>query len=101
MADFKLKPLADRLIIEIEDEGQGRTATGLYIPETAKDKPQRGHVIAVGPGARNEDGERIPMDVQEGDTILFGKYAGTDIKLNGTEVKIMRESDVLAIIEEK
>ncbi len=100
MGELKLRPLADRLVIEPLEQEE-RTASGLYIPETAKEKPQQGRVIAVGPGAYREGtGERIPMDVKEGDRVLFAKYAGTEVKVNGKELKILKESDVLAIIEE-
>lgn len=95
---MKLKPLGDRLVVKpIEQEEQ--TASGIYLPETAKEKPQQGEVIAVGPGARNEKGERIPMDVQLGDVVLYAKYAGTNVKVQGDELLILRESDVLAIVE--
>ncbi|HEC21345.1 MAG TPA: co-chaperone GroES [Chloroflexi bacterium] len=101
MTKLKLRPLADRLVVE-PIEQQDRTETGLYLPETAKEKPQQGRVLAVGPGTYREgSSERIPLDVKEGDRVLFGKYAGTDVKLNGTELKILKESDVLAIIEEE
>lgn len=99
MSKLKLRPLGDRLVVEPK-EAENRRESGLFIPETAKEKPQQGVVLAVGPGAFKEDGSaRIPMDVEEGDTVLFGKYAGTDIKLEGKEVKILKESDVLAIVE--
>ena len=97
---IKMRPLADRLIIE-PSEQEERTTTGLYIPETAKEKPQQGTVLAVGPGAFAEGkSERIPMDVKAGDKVLFAKYAGNEIKLDGKELKILKESEVLAIIEE-
>ncbi len=100
MGELKLRPLADRLVIEPLEQEE-RTASGLYIPETAKEKPQQGRVIAVGPGAYREGtAERIPMDVKKGDRVLFAKYAGTEVKVNGKELKILKESDVLAIIEE-
>jgi chaperonin GroES len=100
MAKLKLRPLADRLVVEPLEQEE-RTAGGLYIPETAKEKPQQGTVLAVGPGAYKENSsERIPVDVKKGDKILFAKYAGSDIKLNGSELKILRESDVLAVIED-
>ena len=100
MAKLKLRPLADRLVVEPLEQEE-RTSGGLYIPETAKEKPQRGVVLAVGPGSFKENSsERIPVDVKKGDKVLFAKYAGSDIKLNGTELKILRESDVLAVIEE-
>ncbi len=77
------------------------TAGGIVLPDTAKEKPQQGTVIAAGPGARDEDGDRIPMDVKVGDRILFAKYAGTEIKMDGKKVLILRESDILGIIENK
>jgi chaperonin GroES len=95
---MNLKPLGDRLVAKpVEQEDQ--TSTGIYLPETAKEKPQQGRVIAVGPGERNEKGERIPMDVQVGDTVLYARYSGTNIKLDGQEYLILRENDVLAIVE--
>jgi len=95
---IKLKPLGDRLIVEpIEKEEV--TASGIILPETAKEKPQEGEVLAVGPGRRDEDGDRIPMDVKEGDRVLFAKYAGTPYKLESNrEVLVLRESDILAIV---
>jgi chaperonin GroES len=75
------------------------TASGIVLPETAKEKPQKGTVLAVGPGDRDEDGDRIPMDVKEGDTVLFAKYSGTEIKMDGKKLLILRESDVLAILK--
>ncbi|MDX1600931.1 MAG: co-chaperone GroES [Anaerolineales bacterium] len=94
-----LKPLGDRLIVKpIEQEET--TPGGIVLPETAKERPQRAEVLAAGPGARDEDGERIPMDVSVGDTVLFAKYSGTEIKIDGDEVLILRESDVLALVEE-
>jgi chaperonin GroES len=100
MADLKLRPLADRVVIEPLDQEE-RTASGLYIPETAKEKPQQGVVVAVGPGARKDDsGERHPLDVQVGDRVLFARYAGTDFKVHGKELKILKESDLLAVIVE-
>ena len=95
---MNLKPLGDRLVIEpVEQEEQ--TASGIFLPETAKEKPQQGKVVAAGPGARKESGERIDLDVKVGDTVLYAKYAGTTIKLDGTEYLILKESDVLAIVE--
>ena len=90
-----LQPLGDRLIVEVLDE-EDVTASGIVLPDTAKEKPQRGKVLAVGPGPRDEDGEYIKMDVEEGDEIIFSKYGGTEIKLGTDEVLILRESDVLA-----
>ena len=94
---LKLKPLGGRLIIEpIEQEEM--TAGGIILPETAKEKPQEGNVLAVGPGDRDDKGERVPMDVQVGDKVLFAKYSGTEIKMEGKKLLIMRESDILAIV---
>ena len=90
-----LKPLGDRLIVEVLEEEE-TTVGGIVLPDTAKEKPQRGRVLAVGPGARDDDGEHIPMDLEEGDEIIFSKYGGTEIKLGTEEVLILRESDVLA-----
>ena len=96
---LSLKPLGDRLVVEpIEQEEM--TAGGIVLPDTAKEKPQKGKVLAAGPGARNDAGERIALDVAVGDTVLFAKYAGTEIKLTGKKVLVLRESDILAIIEE-
>ena len=93
-----LKPLGDRLIVEpIEQEEM--TAGGIVLPDTAKEKPQKGKVIAAGPGARNDAGERVALDVAVDDIVLFAKYAGTEIKLEGKKVLVLRESDILAIIE--
>ena len=99
MSIKKLKPLGDRLIVEpIEKEEV--TASGIVLPETAKEKPQEGEVLAVGPGRRDEEGKRIPMDVKEGDRVLFAKYAGTEVKLEtDRKVLVLRESDILAIVE--
>ena len=94
---MKLKPLGDRVVVKpIEQEEI--TAGGIVLPETAKEKPQRGSIVAVGPG-KVEDGKRVELDVKEGDTVLFAKYAGTEIKVEGEKVLILRESDILAIIE--
>ena len=90
-----LQPLGDRIIVEVlEDEET--TVSGIVLPDTAKEKPQRGRILAVGPGARNDKGELIPLEVGEGDEIIFSKYGGTEIKLGAEEVLILRESDVLA-----
>ncbi len=100
MADTKLRPLADRVVIEPVEQEE-RTQSGLFIPESAKEKPQQGKVTAVGPGAYKEGtDERIPVDVEVGDIVLFGKYAGTDIKLNGKDIKILKESDILGVVQE-
>ncbi len=90
-----LKPLGDRLIVEVLEEEE-TTVGGIVLPDTAKEKPQRGRVLAVGPGARDDNGEHVPMDLEEGDEIIFSKYGGTEIKLGTDEVLILRESDVLA-----
>jgi chaperonin GroES len=93
-----LKPLGSRVVVEpIEEEEV--TAGGIVLPETAKEKPQKGKILSVGPGDRDEEGRRIPMDVKVGDTVLFAKYAGTEVKVEGKKLLILRESDILAIIE--
>lgn len=96
---MKLKPLGNRVVIE-PLEAEEVTAGGIVLPETAKEKPQKGRVLSAGPGERDEDGKYIPMDVKAGDTVLFAKYAGTEIKVDGKKLLILRESDLLAIIEE-
>ncbi len=95
---IKLKPLGDRLVVEPKEQEQ-TTASGLVLPETAKEKPQEGVVLAVGPGRRDEDGDRIDMDVVVGDVVLFAKYAGTEVKVGDKKLLILKESDVLAIVE--
>ena len=95
---MKLRPLGDRLVVTIQEE-QESTPTGLMLPETAKETPQRGEVIAVGNGRYNDDGDRIPMDVQVGDVILYAKYGGSELKVDGMKLLILQESDVLAVIE--
>jgi chaperonin GroES len=95
---MKVKPLNDRVLV-LRIEETERTAGGIIIPDTAKEKPQEGKVIAVGAGRLNDDGKRIPLEVKEGDRILFGKYSGTEIKIEGVEHLIMREDDILAIVE--
>jgi len=94
---LKLKPLGDRLVVK-PLESEEVTPSGIVLPETAKEKPQKGEVLAVGPGARDEEGKRIAMDVAVKDTVLFAKYAGTEIKLDGEKLLILRESDILAIL---
>ena len=94
---MKLKPLGDRLVVEPR-EREAVTASGLVLPETAKEKPQEGEVIAVGPGRRDEDGKRIEMDVKVGDIVLYAKYGGTEIKIEDKKLLILKESDVLAIV---
>ena len=95
---MKLKPLGGRVIVEpIEQEEM--TAGGIILPETAKEKPQEGKILAAGPGDRDEDGKRIAMDVKVGDRVLYAKYSGTEVKMDGKKLLIMRESDILAIVE--
>jgi chaperonin GroES len=95
---LSLKPLGDRVVVEpIEQEEV--TAGGIVLPDTAKEKPQQGLIMAAGPGARDEDGERIGMDVKVGDKVLYAKYSGTEFKVDGKKLLILRESDLLAIIE--
>lgn len=99
MAEVNLKPLADRVIVEPMEEEEV-TSSGIILPETAKEKPQRGTLIAVGPGKKDEQGKVIPMDVKVGDVVLYAKYAGTEVKLDGgRQVLVLRESDILAIVE--
>ncbi|RMG98959.1 MAG: co-chaperone GroES [Chloroflexi bacterium] len=95
---LKLKPLGDRLVVEPK-EREETTPSGLVLPETAKEKPQEGEVLAVGPGRRDDSGKRIEMDVAVGDRVLFAKYAGTEVKIDGKKLLILKESDVLAIVE--
>ena len=90
-----LQPLGDRLIVEVLEEEE-MTTSGIVLPDTAKEKPQRGKVLAVGPGSRNDEGQLVPMEVAEGDEIIFSKYGGTEVKVGGEEVLILRESDILA-----
>jgi len=95
---LNLKPLGSRLVVEpIEQEDV--TASGIVLPETAKEKPQKGKVLSMGPGDRDEDGKRIPMDVKVGDTVLYAKYSGTEIKIESKKLLIIKENDVLAIVE--
>lgn len=95
---MNLKPLGDRVVIK-PSEQEEQTTTGIFLPETAKEKPQQGKVVAAGPGARKESGDRIDMEVHVDDTVLYAKYAGTSIKLEGQEYLILKETDVLAIVE--
>lgn len=95
----QLKPLGDRLVVKPQEQEE-TTASGLVLPETAKEKPQQGVVLAIGPGRRDDDGKRIEMDVAIDDVVLYAKYAGTEIKLEGEKLLILKESDVLAILEE-
>lgn len=95
---MNLRPLQDRIIVKRLEE-ENVTAGGIFIPDTAKEKPQRGEVFAVGKGKMTEDGKLLPMDVKAGDKVLFGKYAGTEIKIDGVDYLIMREDDILGVIE--
>ena len=94
-----IRPLHDRLIVKRLEEGEQKSAGGIIIPDTAKEKPQEGKVLAVGKGKTNDDGKTIPLDVKAGDRILFGKYAGSEIKVDGEEHLIMREEDILGVLE--
>ena len=95
---MKFRPLHDRVVVRRLEEEE-RTKGGIIIPDTAKEKPQQGEVIAVGPGARNEQGQLVALDVKEGDRILFGKWSGTEVKIDGEDLLIMKESDILGVIE--
>jgi chaperonin GroES len=95
----QLKPLGDRLVVKPQEQEE-TTASGLVLPETAKEKPQQGVVLAIGPGRRDDDGKRIEMDVAVDDVVLYAKYAGTEIKLEGEKLLILMESDVLAVLED-
>ena len=92
------RPLGDRVVVRRVEE-EAKTKGGIIIPDTAKEKPQEGEVIAVGPGARDEDQKRIPMDVKPGDRILFGKWSGSEVKIDGDDLLIMKESDILGILD--
>jgi chaperonin GroES len=95
---MNFRPLHDRVVVRRLEEEQ-KTTGGIIIPDTAKEKPMQGEVVAVGPGARTEDGKLIPLDVKAGDTILFGKWSGTEVKIDGVELLIMKESDIMGVIE--
>ena len=95
---MKFRPLHDRVVVR-RLEAEEKTAGGIIIPDTAKEKPMEGEVIAVGPGARDEAGKLVPLDVKDGDRILFGKWSGTEVKLDGEELLIMKESDIMGIVE--
>lgn len=95
---MKVRPLHDRILVKREEEGEEKVG-GIIIPDTAKEKPQRGKVVAAGNGKVNDDGKRQPLDVKAGDRILFGKYSGSEVKIDGDEYLILREEDVLAILE--
>jgi len=95
---MKIRPLNDRVLVSREEEEQ-KSAGGIIIPDTAKEKPQRGKIVAAGPGKMGEDGKRVPLEVKAGDRVLFSKYAGTEIKLDGVEHVFMKEDDILSIVE--
>jgi len=97
---MRIKPLGDRVLVKRVEEAESKTKGGIIIPDTAKEKPQEGRVIAVGTGKVLEDGRKVPLEVKEGDRVLFGKYAGTEVKIEGEEHLILREDDILGIIEE-
>ncbi|MGN6183117.1 MAG: co-chaperone GroES [Thermoanaerobaculia bacterium] len=97
-SDLRLRPLYDRIVVR-RKEAQERTASGLYIPDTAKEKPQQAEVVAVGEGKFDDSGKRMKLDVKKGDTVLIGKYSGTEIKIDDVEYTILREDEVLAIVE--
>ena len=97
---MKFRPLHDRVVVR-RLEGEEKSKGGIIIPDTAKEKPQEGEIIAVGPGARDESGKLVPLDVKSGDRILFGKWSGTEVKIDGEEFLIMKESDVMGVIEGK
>ncbi|MEQ8400896.1 MAG: co-chaperone GroES [Roseitalea porphyridii] len=97
MAEMNFRPLHDRVVVR-RVESEEKTVGGIIIPDTAKEKPQEGEVIAVGPGGRDDDGDLIPMDVKAGDRVLFGKWSGTEVKLNGEDLLIMKESDIMGVL---
>jgi chaperonin GroES len=96
---MKFRPLHDRVVVR-RIEAEEKSSGGIIIPDTAKEKPSQGEVIAVGPGGRDESGKLIPIDVREGDRVLFGKWSGTEVKIDGQELLIMKESDIMGIIDE-
>jgi chaperonin GroES len=96
---MKFRPLHDRVVVR-RLEAEEKTAGGIIIPDTAKEKPQQGEVVAVGPGGRDESGKLIPLDVKAGDRVLFGKWSGTEVKLDGEDLLIMKESDIMGVLDE-
>ncbi len=96
---MKFRPLHDRVLLRRVEESE-KTAGGIIIPDTAKEKPMQGEIVAVGPGARDEDGQIVPLDVKPGDRVLFGKWSGTEVKIDGEELLIMKESDIMGVLEE-
>jgi len=97
MAKLKFRPLHDRVVVK-RIEAEEKTAGGIIIPDTAKEKPMQGEIVAVGPGGRDENGKLVPIDVRAGDKVLFGKWSGTEVKLDGDELLIMKESDIMGVI---
>ncbi|MGM0560405.1 MAG: co-chaperone GroES [Pseudomonadota bacterium] len=97
---MKFRPLHDRVVVRRIEENE-RTAGGIIIPDTAKEKPMQGEVVAVGPGARNDKGELVALDLKEGDRIIFGKWSGTEVKIDGEDLLIMKESDIMGVLEGK
>jgi chaperonin GroES len=95
---MKFRPLHDRVVVR-RVEGESKTAGGIIIPDTAAEKPQQGEVLAVGPGARDESGKLVPLDVKKGDKVLFGKWSGTEVKIDGQELLIMKESDIMGVLD--
>jgi chaperonin GroES len=95
---MNLKPLGDRVVVKPLDDDEQRTPSGLVIPDTAKEKPQTGEIVAVGPGGRDDDGDRIPLDVSVGDVVLYSKYGGTEVKHEGVEYLVVSERDLLAVV---
>ena len=95
---MKFRPLHDRVVVKRVDEDT-KTKGGIIIPETAQEKPMQGKIIAVGPGARDESGKMVPLDVKKGDTVLFGKWSGTEVKIDGDELLIMKESDIMGVLD--
>ena len=96
---MKFRPLHDRVVVK-RIEAEEKTAGGIIIPDTAKEKPQQGEIVSVGPGGRDESGRLVPLDVKAGDRVLFGKWSGTEVKIDGVEFLIMKESDIMGILEE-
>jgi chaperonin GroES len=96
---MKFRPLHDRVVVR-RLEAEEKTAGGIIIPDTAKEKPQQGEVVAVGPGGRDESGKLVPLDVKAGDRVLFGKWSGTEVKIDGEELLIMKESDIMGVLDE-
>ena len=97
---MKFRPLHDRVVVKRVEEDT-KTKGGIIIPDTAQEKPMQGKIIAVGPGARDESGKLVPLDVKKGDTVLFGKWSGTEVKIDGDELLIMKESDIMGVLEDR